>query len=469
MQHLRFVYRVQRQVEAAIDFLVIDDDKTFRDATCILIEDEGHYAEGADSGRLGMTALKNDKFDAILLDVNLGAENGLDVLTEIQAQNPELPVVMFTAKGSVQTAVEAMRRGAVDFLEKPFQREQFLTVLARLQRLRQMGRRIEHLEREVSETRALSPEPIFDFSSPPMREVMEVLLRAAKTPASILILGESGTGKSLVARAVHQNSLVADKPFVTVSCPSLSRELLESELFGHIRGSFTGAVRDHWGKVKAADGGTLLLDEIGDLPMEIQPKLLRLLQEREYERLGENVTRKADVRIIAATNRDLKKRVAENAFREDLYFRLNVITVEIPPLRSRPNDLQRLAEHYLRHFAAQSARKIEGFSDEAAACLRHYPWPGNLRELCNAVERAAILARDTKVHSADLPAELRLNSPVRTDDGPAEAGSMISAERLEEIHIRRVLERADNLAQAAELLGIDRATLYRKRKRMGLE
>ena len=274
-----------------MDFLVIDDDKTFRDATCFLIEEAGHYAEGVESGQLGLNWLKEDKWDAVLLDVNLGRENGLDVLVEIQKQFPQIPVVMFTAQGSVKIAVEAMRRGAVDFLEKPFQREQFMTVLARLQRLRQMSQRIERLEQEVIETKAQNLEPIFDFTTPAMQEVMDILMRAAKTPASILILGESGAGKSVAARAVHEKSHLADKPFVTVSCPSLSKELLESELFGHVRGSFTGAIKDHWGKVKAAEGGTLFLDEIGDLPMEIQPKLLRLLQEREYERLGENVTR----------------------------------------------------------------------------------------------------------------------------------------------------------------------------------
>jgi len=453
-----------------MDFLIIDDDKTFRDATCFLIEDTEHYAEALESGKAALETLKAEKFDAVLLDVNLGSENGLDVLIEIQKLHPNLPVVMFTAQGSVKTAVEAMRRGAVDFLEKPFQREQFLTVLARLQRLRQLGQRIETLEREVTESKARSLEPIFDFTTPAMREAMEVLLRAAKTPASILILGESGTGKSVAARAVHQNSHLADKPFVTVSCPSLSRELLESDLFGHIRGSFTGAVRDHWGKVKAAEGGTLFLDEIGDLPLEIQPKLLRLLQEREYERLGENETRKADVRIIAATNRDLKKRVAEGAFREDLYFRLNVITVEIPPLRARPEDLRSFAEYYLKHFAAQSGRKLGGFSEEAAACIRNHSWPGNLRELCNAVERAVILAREDRIVSADLPGELRNQAATDGSAGAApEVGSAISLEQLEELHIRRVLERTPSLTEAAQLLGIDQATLYRKRKKIGLE
>jgi two-component system, NtrC family, response regulator AlgB len=454
-----------------MDFLVIDDDKTFRDATCFLIEEAGHYAEGVESGHLGLNWLKEDQWDAVLLDVNLGSENGLDVLVDIQKQFPHTPVVLLTAQGSIKTAVEAMRRGAVDFVEKPFQREQFLTVLARLQRLNQMSRRIERLEQEASETKAQNIEPIFDFTTPVMKEVMDVLLRAAKTPASILILGESGTGKSVAARAVHEKSHVADKPFVTVSCPSLSRELLESELFGHVRGSFTGAIKDHWGKVKAAEGGTLFLDEIGDLPMEIQPKLLRLLQEREYERLGENITRQANLRVIAATNRDLKKRVAEGHFREDLYFRLNVIAVEMPPLRARGEDLIRFAEHYEKYFAEQCARKLEGISADGIACLRQYSWPGNLRELRNAIERAVILAKREQLFPEDFPSELR--APSTTAPGTAEnlpqVGSLISLDKLEEAHLRKILERTASLTEAAEILGIDQATLYRKRKKIGLE
>ena len=361
-----------------MDFLVIDDDKTFRDATCFLIDSEGHYAEAACSGALGLMELKQERFDSVLLDLNLGPEKGLDILELIHQLQPNLPVIIFTAQGSVKNAVEAMRRGAVDFLEKPFTREQFHLVLARLQRFHQLKQNIERLEREVKESNAQSPEILLDSSTPLMNEVMDTLLRAAKTPASILLLGESGTGKSVVARAVHQQSHLADKPFVTVSCPSLSRELLESELFGHVKGAFTGALKDHWGKVKAAAGGTLFLDEIGDLPMEIQPKLLRLLQEREYERLGENVTRPAELRVIAATNRDLKKRVAEGVFREDLYFRLNVIAAEMPPLRQRPEDLVRFAGHYFKHFAAVCGRRLEGFSTEASAAIRAYSWPGNL-------------------------------------------------------------------------------------------
>ena len=454
-----------------MDFLVIDDDKTFRDATCLLIDGEGHYAEAACSGKSGLTELKDGKFDSVLLDLNLGAENGLDILEQILKRQPNLPVIIFTAQGSVKNAVEAMRRGAVDFLEKPFTREQFHLVLARVLRFHQLNQNISRLEREVKDSNAQSPEILLESSTPRMKEVMDTLMRAAKTPASILILGESGTGKSVVARAVHQQSHLADKPFVTVSCPSLSRELLESELFGHVKGAFTGALQDHWGKVKAAAGGTLFLDEIGDLPMEIQPKLLRLLQEREYERVGENVTRQSDVRIIAATSHDLKKGVEEGAFREDLYFRLNVITVEMPPLRERPGDVIAFAEHYLRHFAALCGRRLEGFTAPALAGIRAYSWPGNLRELRNSIERAVIMVKGNKINLEDLPAELRGQTVADANgsDTSLQVGSLVSMELLEEAHLRKVLERTSNLAEAAQVLRIDQATLYRKRKKIGLE
>ncbi|SPE61603.1 Alginate biosynthesis transcriptional regulatory protein AlgB [Verrucomicrobia bacterium] len=454
-----------------MDFLVIDDDKTFRDATCLLIDGEGHYAEAACSGEMGLKELADGKFDSVLLDLNLGPERGLDILEQIHKLQPNLPVIIFTAQGSVKNAVEAMRRGAVDFLEKPFTREQFHLVLARVQRFHQLLQNIERLEREVQDSNAQSPGILLDSSTPLMQEVMDTLLRAAKTPASILILGESGTGKSVLARAVHQQSHLADKPFVTVSCPSLSKELLESELFGHVRGAFTGALRDHWGKVKAAAGGTLFLDEIGDLPMEIQPKLLRLLQEREYERVGENVIRQAEVRVIAATSHDLKTRVAEGTFREDLYFRLNVITAEMPPLRQRQGDLIRFAGHYFKHFAGSCGRRLDGFSEEASAAIRAYSWPGNLRELRNAIERAVIMAKGTKINLEDLPAELRGQNGAKGNgsDGALQIGSLVSMEQLEEAHLRKVLERTSNLAEAAQILGIDQATLYRKRKKIGLE
>ena len=450
-----------------MDFLVIDDDKTFRDATCHLIEHEGHYSQPASSGDAALAILKEDGFDAVLLDVKLGLENGLDLLPQIQRNHPNLPVVVFTAQGTVNIAVEAMRRGALDFLEKPFTREQFHRVVARMQRFNQMSRSIERLEREVKETKSQSPELLLDFTTPRMKEIMEVLGKAARTPASILLLGESGTGKSALARLIHQQSHLADKPLVTVSCPSLSKELLESELFGHTKGSFTGAVKDRWGKVKAAEGGTLFLDEIGDLPMEIQPKLLRLLQEKEYERLGENVTRQAELRVIAATNRDLKKRMAEGAFREDLYFRLNVIAVEMPPLRSRPGDLARLAEHYLKYFAGQCGRKAAEFSGEALDRINRYGWPGNLRELRNAIERAVILGRQDRIGPEDLPLDGTGGDPENATGPAPQPGDLISLEKLEEYHIRKVLERTGSVAEASRILGIDDGTIYRKRKKIG--
>jgi len=359
-----------------------------------------------------------------------------------------------------------MRRGALDFLEKPFTRAQMHIVLARLQRFNQMSQNIERLEQDVRETKSQNPELLLDFDTPAMRNIMDVLGRAAKTPASILITGESGTGKSVLARVVHEQSHLANKPFVTVSCPSLSRELLESELFGHARGSFTGAVKDHWGKVKMAEGGTLFLDEIGDLPLEIQPKLLRLLQEREYERLGENITRSANIRVIAATNRDLKKRVAEGLFREDLFFRLNVIAVQMPPLRARTGDLMRLAGHYLKHFSRQCGRNLGNFSTEAVSRVLAHSWPGNVRELRNAIERAVILAKTDHVNLDDLPGEL--NGASQSEDDAIQPGALVSLERLEQLHIRRVLERTATVTEAAHILGIDQATIYRKRKKNSL-
>lgn len=450
-----------------MDILIVDDEKIIRDATTQLVEDAGHYAETATTGDTALQALKESPFHLVLLDVNLGRENGLDLLTEILKLHPNLPVVVFTAAATIQTSVEAMRRGALDFLEKPFSDAQLSIVLSRVQKHRKLAERVVELQTQVA---SQSPEPVFESASPAVKSVLDVLFRAASTPASVLILGESGTGKSVAARAVHQRSARAEKPFVTVNCPSLSKELLESELFGHTKGAFTGAVRDHWGKVKAAEGGTLFLDEIGELPLELQPKLLRLLQDREYERVGENTTRTADVRIIAATNRDLKKSVEEGNFREDLYYRLNVITVEMPPLRRRPDDLLLFAEKYLSFFASQFGRPVRGFSAAARQQVLAHGWPGNLRELRNAVERAVILANGKEIAPADLPAPgtSLVSDGASGNDAPM-VGSAVSLEDLESAHIRALLQTLPNLADVARVLGIDQATLYRKRKKLGLE
>lgn len=456
-----------------MDILIVDDEKIIRDAVSQLVEDAGHYAETATSGDIALRSLKETAFNLVLLDVNLDRENGLDVLTKIQQAHPNIPVVVFTAVATTKIAVEAMRRGALDFLEKPFTTEQFQIVLSRVQKHHKLAERVVELQTQVA---SQTPEAVFESASPAVKDVLDVLFRAASTPVSILILGESGTGKSVAARAVHQRSSRADKPFVTVHCPGLSRELLESELFGHAKGSFTGAVRDHWGKVKAAEGGTLFLDEIGELPLELQPKLLRLLQDREYERVGESNTRTADVRIIAATNRDLKLAVKAGTFREDLYYRLNVITVDMPPLRERLDDLMAYAEKFLKFFARQFARPVTGFAREARQHILAHSWPGNLRELRNAIERAVILAKGVEIRAEDLPqATSSLSISAALAEGGAAAGGVpvvgtaVSLEELEVAHIRALMKSLSNLADVAKVLGIDQATLYRKRKKMGLE
>jgi len=437
--------------------LIVDDEKTIRNATSLAVRAEKHEADTADSGRVALLKLREEVYDLIFLDLRLGDEDGLDVLTEIRRVNARIPVIVFTAYASVETAVAAMQAGAFDYLPKPFTPEQLRQAVARVEKARTLERRIENLEGQVAHS---SPRADFESEDPEMKRAYDILFRAAKSPASILILGESGTGKSLAARAVHDRSHVADGPFVTVSCPSLSKELLESDLFGHVKGAFTGAIRDTWGKVAAARGGTLFLDEIGELPLEIQPKLLRLLQDREYERLGENKTHTADVRVIAATNRDLSECVAKGTFREDLFYRLNVISVTLPPLRSRPGDLMRLANHFLQFFAGQIGRGVTGFDASARERILSYSWPGNVRGLRNVIERAVILGHGSQLEASDLFDSTQPSSPVG-----AQVGAMIPLDQLEREHIGRVLEVAESQEAAARILGIDPATLYRKRKK----
>lgn len=456
-----------------MEILVVDEDRRLRDAVLSALEAEHHYVEAMAGGEAVLRRLGEEHFDAVFLDLRMGGNGGMEILGEIKRRHPGTEVVVWASDGTVQLAVKAMRDGAFDFLEKPFPDDVLQGVLARLERQRRLPGWSEVVEGPPN---AGTAEPVLDSADASMRAVRDVLGRAAPTSASILILGESGTGKSVMARAVHDKSSVRHKPFVTVSCPSLSRELLESQLFGHVKGAFTGAIRDQWGKVHAANGGTLFLDEIGELPLDIQPKLLRLLQEREYERLGETKTRKAEVRVIAATNRDLRMLVDDGAFREDLYYRLHVIVVTLPALRDRPGDLLRFAEEYLRFFAERTSRKIRGFSEGGKNRLRSYAWPGNLRELRNGIERAVILSRGEEIGAEDLACD---NGPTRLQCVPGwnsatEAfahslpGADLSLEALEGEHLKRVLGRSGSLAEAARILGIDQATLYRKRKRMGL-
>lgn len=456
-----------------MDILIIDDEQSIRRTTSIAIEAEGHYTETADSARIAEMKLKEEDYDLVFLDLRLGDDNGMDILRGVVKHKPHISVVIFTAHASIETAVEATREGAFDYLEKPFTPDQLRAILLKAEKAKKTQKKIVTLETQVEElkTEAVSSAPPANFTSeePAMQETLDTLFRAAATPASILILGESGTGKSVISKAVHQESHLASKPFVTVSCPSLSKELLESELFGHMKGSFTGAVKDKWGKVHAADGGTLFLDEIGELPLEIQPKLLRLLQEKEYERLGETKTRQSNVRIIAATNRNLRDMVEEGTFREDLFYRLNVIAVELPPLRARQQDLLSFAKDYLSFFGKQIGRPQLDFSESAMTAIVSYSWPGNLRELRNSIERAAILARGEKIEAADLPGGGKVTTMTEAPEEIPLPGGDYTIADLEAEHIRRILTRAESLQQAAEILGIDNATLYRKRKKLEIE
>jgi NtrC-family two-component system response regulator AlgB len=444
-----------------MNILVIDDDQSLRKSLRLALETMNQkVAESGDSTQ-AQEVLGHGLFDVAFLDLRLGREKGLDLLPTLLRLAPGLAVVVVTAYATIETAVEAMRRGAFDYLPKPFTPNQLRMVLDRVSRIRRLQSHVEELEEQV---RAVVPEADLQTQEAVMRQALEVAFKAAPTEATILLRGESGTGKGVLARAIHARSPRAGAPFVTVHCPSLSAELLESELFGHVKGAFTGAVQDTVGKVAAAEGGTLLLDEIGDLPMPLQPKLLRLLQEKRYERVGETRTRASDVRILAATNRDLPAAVAAGTFREDLLYRLNVIEVVVPPLRQRRKDILPLAEHLLHFFTRQAGKLIAGFTEDAKAALLRYPWPGNVRELRNAIERGVILVSGDRVGLADLPAQVGEALPPCT----MEIGGGVTLEQLEAEHIRRVLAHTATMEQAATVLGIDPSTLYRKRKRYGL-
>jgi NtrC-family two-component system response regulator AlgB len=444
-----------------MNILLIDDDPSLRKSLRLALETMSHRVTEASDSAHAQECLGHRLYEVAFLDLRLGREQGLDVLPALLRLAPGLAVVVVTAYATIETAVEAMRRGAFDYLPKPFTPNQLRVVLDRVNRLRRLQSHVEDLEEQV---RSIVPEADLQTQEPAMRQALEVAFKAAPTEATLLLRGESGTGKGVLARAIHARSLRAAAAFITVHCPSLSAELLESELFGHVRGAFTGAVQDTLGRVAAAEGGTLFLDEIGDLPLALQPKLLRLLQEKRYERVGETLTRACDVRILAATNRDLQAAVAAGTFREDLLYRLNVIEVVFPPLRQRRKDIQPLAEHLLQFFARQTGKPITSFTEDARTALLRYPWPGNVRELRNAIERGIILASGSVVGLAELPAQVGATLPPCA----MEVGGAVTLEQLEAEHIRRVLAHTATLEEAATVLGIDPSTLYRKRKRYGL-
>jgi len=445
-----------------MNLLIIDDDTQVRRAMREALAGEGHDVREAGDAATALEFVEEDRVDAAFLDLELNSDSSLELLPRLLERNPELDVIALATDPSIDLAVEAVKLGAVEFLTKPATPDQLRQVIKHVQHTRRLAGRVQSLQNRLSSE---MPEVDLTTEEPALATVYEQALKAADSAATLLLLGESGTGKSVLARAIHERSPYSEQEIVTVSCPSLSRELLESELFGHVKGSFTGALKDTWGKVAQADGGTLFLDEIGELPSEIQPKLLRLLQEQEYERLGEHKVRKANVRVIAATNRNLAAAVKAGRFREDLFYRLNVITLELPPLRQRQHDLPRLAEQYLRFFNWQCGAAKKGFSEAARQALANSPWKGNLRELRNAVERAVVLSDGEWIEPRDLPAAVT-DAAAREERAQLVPGGNVTLEDLEREHIRRVIDRARTLDEAAAILGINPATLYRKRKRL---
>jgi NtrC-family two-component system response regulator AlgB len=437
--------------------LVVDDELNIRKALTVALETEGHRVAAVSNSRDAVEEARRRSYDLAMVDLRLGAENGMDLIPALLAESPWMQVVVITAYASIETAVEAMRRGAADYLAKPFTPAQVSLVTAKVARVRSLEERLQGLQAAMGEA-----EGAVDLrgSSPGMERTIELARQVAASDATVLITGESGTGKGLIARAIHSWSPRKDKPLAIVACPSLSAELLESELFGHVKGAFTGALRDSPGRIAPAEGGALFLDEIGELPPSIQPKLLRLCQEREYERVGDSFTRHADVRIIAATNADLEGAVRSGKFREDLFYRLNVFRIDVPPLRERGEDIAPLAERLLA--SLRGHKKILGLTPEALEAFRSYRWPGNVRELRNVLERAAILCQGDRIGVEHLPSGF--SRPTATP----ELGDPISLDRIEELHIRRVLASSRSLEDAATVLGIDPATLWRKRKKYGI-
>lgn len=442
-----------------MNIIVVDDEVNIRRTLSVCLESEGHKVLAVSAFRDALLETSRRSFDLAFVDLRLGADNGLDLIQPLLASSPWLKVIVITAYSSIETAVEAIRRGASDFIPKPFTPAHVRLTVEKLAQVRSLEQKLSSLEEQLNRS---SQQVDFSSANPKMQKAIILSRQVAPTEATVLIKGESGTGKTVLAREIHYWSDRAAKPFGVISCPTLSPELMESELFGHVKGAFTGAIRDNPGRIAVSEGGTLFLDEVSELHLSVQPKLLRFLQDREYEQMGSHKTRKADVRIISATNVDLDRAIENSKFREDLFYRLNVIQIEIPPLRERPEDVITLAEKSLAFFASKYHRSLNSFTDEALAALQEYDWPGNVRELRNVVERATIICSADKVGKEYLPNKI---APRLTN---LRIGAPVSLNRIEEEHIRLVLAGSKSFQEAADILGIDQATLWRRRKQYGI-
>ena len=443
--------------------LIVDDDQPHRSMLRTVLRGWGFDVEEADDGAVAVALVRERAFDAVLTDVRMANMDGITTLSQIRAWNPAIPVLIMTAWSSVESAVDALRLGAYDYLTKPLDFDVLRLSLERALDHTRLATENQELRRRLTHQES----PIVGRSQV-IRELVEMVETVAPTEATVLITGESGTGKELVARAIQSSSLRKDKPFVTINCAALAENLLESELFGHEKGAFTGADRRREGRFVQADKGTLFLDEIGEMPLSLQAKLLRVLQQGEVQRVGSDEPLTVDVRVIAATNRILADEVGAGRFREDLFYRLNVIGLEVPPLRARQEDIPLLAASFLDRHATANRKTLKGFTPQAMDALLRYSWPGNVRELENAVERAVILTTTDYVTERALPLTVQ-NAPPAAEDDLSALGSM-SLEDVEKKAIEATLrETEDNKSEAARRLGITRATLHSKLKKYGLE
>ncbi len=444
--------------------LLIDDDVNLCKVLSYQLKKQGYEVTTAFSGQEGLARFKENNFDIVLSDIQMPDLSGLEVLKEIRRLNPETIIIMITAYGSVDGALEAVHSGADDYITKPFGQEQLLFVIEKAVRLRQLQQENKQLRREV-EGKYRFDNMVTNSSK--MEEVLQMAGQVAESDATVLILGESGTGKELLARAIHYNSPRKDKPFITVNCPSIPDNLMESELFGHVKGAFTGAVKDRKGKFELANGGTIFLDEIGDLREDVQAKLLRVLQEHEIERLGEGRPIKVDVRVIAATNKNLEALIEQGKFREDLYYRLSVIPITIPPLRERKEDIPYLVDFFLRRYGKEREFEID---PQFLDILTRYDWPGNVRELENVIERAVVLTPGGKLTPASLPAHLQSFVSKKTSSSSESQEGQLTLEELERRAILQALEKSGgNKSQAAKLLNIPRHVLLYRLKKFNLD
>jgi DNA-binding NtrC family response regulator len=442
--------------------LVIDDEKNIREGLAESLEMDGYEVVCAMDGDEGWKCFNNGDIDLVITDLKMPGISGDELLRRILAQSPGFPVIILTGHGSVESAVTAMRDGAWDFLTKPVDLDHLSLKVKRALDNRELVFQHRRMEEELERQRQFKS---IIGTSRNMREVFDTISRAAPTKASILITGESGVGKELVTDAIHDLSPRKEKPLIKVHCAALSASLLESELFGHEKGAFTGAVSQKHGRFELASGGTLFLDEIGEIDQNIQIKLLRVLQDKKFERVGGEQTVETDVRIIAATNKDLKAEIEKGSFREDLYFRLNVVNIHVPPLRERKNDIPLLAAAFLREFSKENGKTIEGFHEKARSRLYAYEWPGNIRELRNCVESAVVMCRSSTITVDDLPPALRTGA----DEGWIRINLGASMPECEKIIIRDTLSYCDgNKSKAAETLQIGRKTLIRKLEDYGL-